>query len=94
MLAITCRNWRAAASRSPSFQKVRPELKRAVALLGLIVLAAVAIIWAAVGKWLHGLEIERLIETGVRQEGYYELLKGLQPGERVEMPVMPSSGPA
>ena len=26
---------------------------------------------------------QRPVETGVRQEGYYEILKGLQPGERV-----------
>lgn len=26
---------------------------------------------------------QRLIETGVRQEGYYEVLKGLRPGERI-----------
>ena len=26
---------------------------------------------------------QRLVETGARQEGYYEVLKGLQPGDRV-----------
>lgn len=26
---------------------------------------------------------QRLVETGIRQEGYYEILKGLAPGERV-----------
>jgi len=26
---------------------------------------------------------QRLVETGVRQDGYYEVLKGLQPGDRV-----------
>ena len=26
---------------------------------------------------------QRLVETGVRQDGYYEILKGLKPGERV-----------
>ena len=26
---------------------------------------------------------QRIVETGVRQEAYYEILKGLQPGDRV-----------
>ena len=26
---------------------------------------------------------QRPVETGVRQDGYYEVIKGLQPGERV-----------
>ncbi len=27
--------------------------------------------------------LQRLVETGVRQDGYYEIVKGLKPGERV-----------